>query len=204
MHIDTIFSSNNYSFFNNYIDVLDRDGDTVLIKLVYYNKFNNIIDLFKNNSKCNEIINHKNNVGLSAIEVAIINSRVDILLFLLQMGANFYNIDIINGFNPLMCLIYFIRDGKNADAKKIKQIYKYFLNSHSLIDVNYVNHFIYSKYFYETPLIMAIKLNLPFITQILLDNGADVEYKDIRGYNAQNVAYLYGDDEIYRLLVNQQ
>lgn len=199
---NTVFSGDTYSFFNDYINILDNNDNTILINLVYYNKFTDIVDLFNHNSKCSQIINHKNKVGYSALDIAIINRRLDVILFLLKMGADIYNIEIINGFNPIMCLIYFIKDGKKADAGKIKQIYKYFLNSHSLVDVNYVNMFVHCKYFYETPLIMAIKYNLPLITQILLDNGADVDYKDIHEYDAKAIAYLYADNEVYQKILN--
>ena len=168
------------------IQDIDDDIYIKLFSIVKNNKWDELIDFITSNKYIDINIKDKNSNYI--ISYAVINNRLDIIQLLIKKGAK---IDILDSDDRTI-LYYPIKYGYNNILDYLLKINK------ELIGVNIIN--IRDKSF-KTPLHYAITNKNNYALTKLLENDANPNYVDNKGYNLLHHAVFTRDPKICQIII---
>lgn len=164
--------------------------------LVLYSNNSIVKSYLKNNiQKFKNEINHKNNIGATALLIAFKKQNYEIFKLLLRNGAD-PNVKNYRSYSILMSIC--------MDKDEFKENHKYvsFLLKYN-IDINYQNKFGLTALMYTFYRNCNIQCDIKII-KILLENGANPNIKDKEGRTALFFAFdnidIFDDKKILLLL----
>jgi ankyrin repeat protein len=170
------------------MSITDIDDDIYikLFSIVKNNKWDEVINFLEKNKDID--INTKDRNNNYIISYAVINNRLDIIKILIKREAR---IDILDSDDRTI-LYYPIKYGYNDILNYLLLVNK------DLIGVNIIN--IRDKNF-KTPLHYAISNKNIYALNLLLDNDANPNYVDNRGYNLLHHAIFTRDINICKIII---
>lgn len=172
-------------------DININSDDDIYIKLfnlVKNNKWDDLLSFLEVNKDKDIDINTKDKNNNYIISYAIINNRLDIVKILINKSSR---IDILDS-NDRTILYYPIKYGYNEILNYLLEVNK------DLIGINIIN--IRDKNS-KTPLHYAITNKNIYALNILLENGANPNYTDNKGYNLLHHAVFTRDESICKIVI---
>ncbi len=165
----------------------NKDNYTKIFKIIKNNKWDELLKILENVD--NDIdINMRDNTNNYIINYAVMYNRLDLVKKLCELGAK---IDILD--SDERSILYFpIKYGYDDILDYLIQINK------DIIGVNIID--IKDKLF-KTPLHYAIKIKNSYGIKQLLENNANPNSPDNKGYNALHLAVFTRDEEIVKLIL---
>lgn len=164
-------------------------------------------------------INRLDNFGKAPLHIAIENERLNSVKFLLDMGADplqsdsrgkspiFYS--ALNNQVEYFKMIFEAIGKKSPDRLLDPEVFIMACDMNAIQEVSYlldagvsVNSFFST--FNTTPLMCAVTNEAQCeILQLLLDRGADVDFKSHRGFTALHIAAIFTNTEAIKLLIER-
>lgn len=123
--------------------------------------------------------------GITPLHAAVINNQENIMVVLIQAGANVNATDPTTQATPLHLAALYGRESMAA----------FLIEKGAKVDAN--------MKFGITPLLVATQFNQAPIVQLLLDKKANIQQSDQEGFTALHFAAQNGDAMVARLLIDK-